>query len=78
LTSDSEYFMKQSLKIITTIFVNSLEGVRILKKLRIRKVEELSTTAAFGMAIWAAHGLSSGKDWGAFVSGLKGNPHRPA
>lgn len=48
-----------------------------MKKLHIRKVEDLSTTAAFKMAIWMAHGLGSGKEWGAFVSDLKGNPHRP-
>ena len=51
--------------------------MKTLKKLKIRKVEELSTTAAFGQAIWAAHGLSSGRAWGAAVSALKGNPHRP-
>jgi hypothetical protein len=57
--------------------INRLGGGENLKKLYIRKVEKLSTTAAFGQAIWAAHGFASGKDWGVFVSGLKGNPHRP-
>jgi hypothetical protein len=47
-----------------------------MKKLHIRKVEELSTTGkAWGMAIWMAHGVGSGREWGEFVSGLKGNPH---
>ena len=49
-----------------------------MKKLLIRKVEDLSTTAAFKMAIWMAHGLSSGREWGMLVSESRGNPHRPA
>jgi hypothetical protein len=46
-------------------------------RLHIRKLEEIKTTAAFGQAIWKAHGFTSGRDWGAFVSGMSGNPHRP-
>ena len=48
-----------------------------MKKLAIREVEELKTTAGLGMAVWAVHGLESGWDWAQLIKGV-GNCHKTA